>query len=706
MKSWMKNQEFDDEWVYPVKLANIVARELNIALATPRDIKRIHKKGICAEVVRKLLHCSQGPKSMSTYRGILMNIRYIIHDNILAHEIYKQNLDDFVFKCLEPSAGIAKDTTKLRATAICLIHDMTLHFPSDETCHSAAIKWTAKLTRLLPKYTGRGGWHDNALWSMLSTIKIWLRSLCTYRAKHGHALSPDDLHALQLRTLANTLVGLLRFDDNSSPPAWDNINTISACLAWIAYYESNAILSLPNNKGLSLFVAFTLSPSLVLRSRGFLGLLNLRHPDYSYHGHGGRFCDPRNLQPIAGTILPDEENFLGDVVELTDADAALEIGLQDEPFGKSDQDNAVAHEIPSSPALLYFNAHHPNVWEPALKFVDLELNGASANESYEALCRRWFGSPKIDEATQLVMVNALRLHGEIYKADVLDHSFIMRQLGEEKRVGRDPERIYKFYARSRVLAHNGVKRWPDNCYFHYAVMRGHSGWYCSDSLAKGVKCQDLTDHMEKLMYQEGRFNLFSMGVAILSLEDSLLKMWACGVDQLIRAGGAIAHAFEQLKRGTEECRLLMVLAFMTEQIMGTVNFEPEVRKQWFEEAKDALVSLQKSKSTASLEMRAAAMDFFNHRQKAQKQWAPMIEAVGKYKEVSDENQRANKFKGLTYEARDSTPERKPYKAIDQDQTASAIPEPTLRTDGTVNLPDHFPDELPSNELRSKVDIGS
>ncbi|KZT34739.1 hypothetical protein SISSUDRAFT_247906 [Sistotremastrum suecicum HHB10207 ss-3] len=97
-------------------------------------------------------------------------------------------------------------------------------------------------------------------------------------------------------------------------------------------------------------------------------------------------------------------------------------------------------------------------------------------------------------------------------------------------------------------------------------------------------------------------------------------------------------------------------------------------------------------------MRAAAIDFFNHRQKAQKQWAPMIESLGKYKEVTDENQRANKFKGLTYEEKDLTPERKPDKDLVNEQIPSAIPEPP-KAEGTTHREDQFLTDIPTKEPR-------
>lgn len=100
-----------EELVWYDKLADIVQKHLKIgkiiqafthlvymcliiissALYTARDVKRIHKKNMGAEVVRKLRMLSQETKDPGLRIGIVVIIRNITKDSILARELYKQS---------------------------------------------------------------------------------------------------------------------------------------------------------------------------------------------------------------------------------------------------------------------------------------------------------------------------------------------------------------------------------------------------------------------------------------------------------------------------------------------------------------------------------------------------------------------------------------------------------------------------------------
>lgn len=454
---------------------------------------------------------------------------------------------------------------------------MTSTFPDVMTCHSVAIKGTAQLTRLIPKYSGPGDWHDG-LWILMTIISTLLPPLSSYKDIHEHPLPPNALQTLELPILADALVGLLsKIDDLSMPLKFDTVIMIFKCLTWIAYYDSNAILSLSDNKGLLLFVALALSPSLILRSQGFLGLLHLRHPDYSHYGHVGRICDPLSLH--RGFFPPDVTPYVAEAAEWPETPRPKHGVLT-----KLAEENGVWKLAPTPHTLLYFQGYPLNALLPASMLADLEIHGPSdalqSFQSYESVCKVFFGSAKIDDITRYAMVDSLRdrPRGQ-FQADVLHFSILMHKLEDEKRAGRDPEKIYQLYTRTRILAHKGLEQWPDNAYFYYAMVKGESGLYNRPLFLQGLACDDASEHLQRLIMHEGRLNLFSMGVLHLALGGRKQSVDS-GLGDLETLEEELTEDIAGSEFGFAERKMSIVLRFVTERLTGSKGSDSATRKLW------------------------------------------------------------------------------------------------------------------------------
>ncbi|KZT34754.1 hypothetical protein SISSUDRAFT_249751 [Sistotremastrum suecicum HHB10207 ss-3] len=287
-----------------------------------------------------------------------------------------------------------------------------------------------------------------------------------------------------------------------------------------------------------------------------------------------------------------------------------------------------------------------DAYMPALMLAQIELIGPLGLPSIIPRLFNVFneiGTSESDDSTLSTLIHALQARDWAFEADVLEHALLMRQLGAKKRAGRDPGAIYKLYTRSRALAHRGLRRWPNNCYFYYAMMRGQSGNFCSDLLIVGLQRSDCSPHLAMRILL-GRLTQFSESVTILSFEDSDGMGWNVGLESLQSGERGVVKDFEEWDLGPEERRIMTLLRFMLEQLSGSKRGDPDKRKLWLDEAQEALTALQKSKSTSCLEMRAAMSDFFTQQQKARKRWGPFLEALEQYKEVISETRRSTKFK--------------------------------------------------------------
>ncbi|KZS95655.1 hypothetical protein SISNIDRAFT_353382 [Sistotremastrum niveocremeum HHB9708] len=74
-----------------IVLGEIVCRHLGIALSTPRDLKRIIKNNQGSSVVQKLWQCARDQRNLRVAGGILVAIRSLYMDVVLAREAVKQS---------------------------------------------------------------------------------------------------------------------------------------------------------------------------------------------------------------------------------------------------------------------------------------------------------------------------------------------------------------------------------------------------------------------------------------------------------------------------------------------------------------------------------------------------------------------------------------------------------------------------------------
>ncbi|KZS95459.1 hypothetical protein SISNIDRAFT_452069 [Sistotremastrum niveocremeum HHB9708] len=612
-----------EELVWYDKLADIVQKHLKIALYTARDVKRIHKKNMGAEVVRKLRLLSQETKDPGLRIGIVVIIRNITKDSILARELYKQKLDDFVFKCLDFPPSIYGNTDLCKC-AILTIQEMASQSPEIEYCHSLALKGTAKFTRMIPDYVGEGEWHPQMLASVLATIQIYLVQLCSYRQLKGCPIPPADLRALKLRDLANTLLGVLKIEDRELPLEWSTVDMVTDCLTWIAYLQSSAILSLPSNKGVLLFVALCSSPSLILRARGFLGLVNLRHPDCAVYGRVGRFCDPH--WPKSQGI----EDFIPGLAEVEPLEDLPH--LMAELFGEG-----IANDGASEPPCTTFFARGKvcDAFEPAMRLVKLELDGPSEeDESYESLHKKFFGSVKIDSAIRGAMLASLKAQERYYEADVLQLSILMHQIDDLKRTGRTPEFAHKLYVLSRVLARNGIQRWPDMPYFSYAITRSQTGAEYTDDMSRCMSNTSSSRYLVDLAIFEGILNFSGIGLAKICLYEAPDSYRLAGMDHVKSARKlCIAAPTGGMHLGPMHQKICVILRFITNQLLENPSWDYNARDSWLYEAREALATLQDDRYATHPEIRTAITDVIVHHKKAQKRWGLLVDELGKFEEV-------------------------------------------------------------------------
>ncbi|KZS95682.1 hypothetical protein SISNIDRAFT_483902 [Sistotremastrum niveocremeum HHB9708] len=289
-------------------MGEIVCRHLNISLSTPHDLKRIHKSNAGPEIVRKLRTCALENESRANIRvlgGILIAIRTVAKDAILGREIYNQNLYDFVIRCVD----IHPEDSDFRDLVIQTLAEFASDDHTFRTEHDFAIKGIPKVAGLISEYAN----DELTLNTLLMALHSFMTKLGSYKSINEQPLPRQSLQSLELPRLAKTLVNLLDLPNTSLPLQWDNLELISEALTWIAYYQSKAILDLPSKKGILLFIAFINSPSITIRCRGLLGLLNTYGVDSMPNF---RFCDPQRIFRSRG-LSPPEAIFALGVVAAT-----------------------------------------------------------------------------------------------------------------------------------------------------------------------------------------------------------------------------------------------------------------------------------------------------------------------------------------------------------------------------------------------------
>ncbi|KZT37887.1 hypothetical protein SISSUDRAFT_1062460 [Sistotremastrum suecicum HHB10207 ss-3] len=471
------------------------------AIFTTRDIKRIHRANAASEVVQKIVFCSREiPQNMRVAGGILKAIQIILKDGILAREVYDKELYVFIFKCLDYD----KKTPEFRDLVVrSLLAAAVDGPPSLVAIHDQALKGTAKVADLIPYYE-----EDAAgLQPLLQTLQAYLSRLTAYEAMHGSSLPLPLLESVQLPRVATSLVDLLAISNSSLPVSWDKLNLVSEILTWIAYHQSEAILRMPNNQGITLFVCFMLSSSLTIRCRGLLGLLNVYTSDFS---PDIRLCNPKTLMLLRGMDSPENVVKNAGATILNHLRPELSHDALSERYR-----NLKVKKLPNGKPFDAYGA--------ALRCVDFELNGPqNEDEAYDYPGQRLVGLEPSEELAEDMEI-ALRFHKKDFEADVLKLGVMFRM--QEDLIARHanpmvkerPGPIRGAFLTTRFLAGDGIERWPDRTFFFYSMMKSQTGpEYLKYAVTAG-DCRDSSRYLTQKILYEWVCNLFGLGVTHVAL---------------------------------------------------------------------------------------------------------------------------------------------------------------------------------------------
>ncbi|KZT37894.1 hypothetical protein SISSUDRAFT_813078 [Sistotremastrum suecicum HHB10207 ss-3] len=328
------------------------------------------------------------------------------------------------------------------------------------------------------------------------------------------------------------------------PLDWDVLRLTTDCLTWIAFYQREAILQLPCFTGIRMFVTFMLSPSLVTRCRGLLGLLNVHCVNYEGEI---RLCDPHLCMRMRG--LPPIETHIQNTCDayMKDHKETLQRRVEQE------REERLTNP---EPELSTFDAY-----EAGLRMVEYELNGPETEaNSFAYPTERIFGtsSPTTDMFT--AMERALRLNQKEYEADVVRLATMVLSLRQSKSNGAKSEQIRRVYFSERLAAANGVKKWPNSSYFYYALIRYRYGSRHLESGLRGVQCTDCTPYLAGQICYQMALNKFTMAVTHLSIYDHRSEWWETGVQYLVQLPASISEASKQIRASSGEAKVLQLLA--------------------------------------------------------------------------------------------------------------------------------------------------
>ncbi|KZT41809.1 hypothetical protein SISSUDRAFT_205283 [Sistotremastrum suecicum HHB10207 ss-3] len=381
-------------------MQKIVCRHLGIGLSSRRDVKRIHKTKTGKEVVQTLLECAHvNKKNVNVLGGLLMTVRKLLGDMdvLIAHELLEQGWQNFALGCLK----LHKQHPQFRELTIATILQLVRSTPTLPLMHEHAISGAPKIASLIPSYIE----NTEVLMSLLTILRVFLFALNTYHLLNCKPLPTSTLDSLQLSSLAKSLVDLL---DKSAPRIVTGkmLDSVSEILTWISYYKSNAILRLPSNTGVLLFVAFLSCQSPLVRCRGFTGLVNI-HREYAQKA---RSFTPEvlfQLQQSLTAEYPPVDELLPSIThalpELDPKTPHMVFCLRHlTPFTRLRSDGAP------------FNAY-----EAALRFVEYELHGPQRDDEWlEYPVMRIFGVANPTSMIMDDMAYALMFHNKRYETHV------------------------------------------------------------------------------------------------------------------------------------------------------------------------------------------------------------------------------------------------------------------------------------------------
>ncbi|KZS95589.1 hypothetical protein SISNIDRAFT_548452 [Sistotremastrum niveocremeum HHB9708] len=574
--------------------SEVICRHLKIAVSTQKDLKRIVKQKTSADVVQKLAifaRKQRGRRDTCVLGGIVNIIQNLEKDETSIQEMYKQGLLDFVFQCLT----VPIDVSNFRKLAIVVSQDIIMEWRDSDTWHNISFKSTANIASIIAEHV-----RDKTVFgALLILLENNLTKLCTYRMLQKHTIPAASLQSLQLPRLAATLV---------------------------AYYQSSALNDLPFDTGKSLFVALMLSPSISIRFRGLIGLLNLIHSDSTWDF---RFCNPQ--RKYLNLAFPPPENSCS--LDMS-RDASAGLAPMIFPDGST------------------FDSYG---W--AMKFVEYEHQGPKSNdESFEAPLARIIGAPVLNMFILKHMESTLRAKGKHYEADVFDFGIQMLLIRTLKMMENESQPLFDVHVMARLSALDGIKRWPERSYFYYAAIKTLGGPECSEWATKGTKCRDITPHLRRRISYELSLALFEMGVVFLALQVPETMWWNDGVKYMKMCQVSIQEALELMIGGSAEHTMIVVLSFIAEYLVRGPDAGSQLPSGLSE--KEALVSLSILKvreCKENTELQEAVSTFLSLRSEASKKWSSLISAMQKMPLAAKEAQTFNDFTGEFWKYDDNMP---------------------------------------------------
>ncbi|KZT37897.1 hypothetical protein SISSUDRAFT_1062468 [Sistotremastrum suecicum HHB10207 ss-3] len=589
---------------------DIVCRHLEISVSTTHDLKRIIKSGRCAEVVGRIAKCAREHQSPRNYRvlgGIFLLLRELTLDSVLAKEIYRQNLDDIILRVFDPDSGLHC----LIAPAVHILVHLSETSPNVKVSRRLAVKGTPLTVRVLSKYTGDADTH----YMLLTLLSYYVGALSGQLQSQLTPPTPKEMKALELYRAARTLTDLLGNRNPARPLEDRSLRVISHTLMWLAFYQKEAIIQLPCFTGIRTFVALILGPSVSIRCKGFLGLLNT----YSSNREGDiRLCDPYFSMRVRG-LPPIEEH-----VRIVRAES----GENPDGFALDQLLQAylkLSEERESTP--LSFDPY-----EAGLRMVELEVNGPENElESLAYPTQRIFGTSTPTGVMFSEMERALRDQQRDYEADVLRLAAIIFA----HRHGAVPDLELTLHLSERLEAANGAKKWPNHAYFYYGLIRYRSGSRYLEWGEQGLQCADCTPYLAAQIRFQMAQNKLSMAVTHLAIEPEKSEWWNTGVRYLKQMPSSISDALKYAGNGTAEGKVLQLLAAATSlltqiQTMDDGEFDSSIA--------EAAKALSSQGALDYGEIAAAMSDFVTHRKIVSRSWAPLFEVMRNMDNISTEKQ--------------------------------------------------------------------
>ncbi|KZT35670.1 hypothetical protein SISSUDRAFT_1064309 [Sistotremastrum suecicum HHB10207 ss-3] len=576
-----------------------------IAVSTQDDLKRIHKKKAASAVVARIAECSREySKDTNVVGGLLTVIRKILRDSILAREMNDQKLYPFIGLALD----LSQENSHFQHLVVETLYDLVKEDPLPcEELNMEIIKITSKVARLISRFSSR----IKILQSCLRLLRQAFFKLNSHETTAGQTLERHHSQ-LNLPDVARILIDLLESSSSvrSSPPlAWDTLNDTSCILVWIAYYESEAILQIPSNKGTLLFVSFISSRSWTLRCRGWMGLFNIHYPDYTLET---RLCDPGLTLHLKGYVSLTER---------------IKAACRDNPLPPPESHDIISARYHRTKAKPLPGGGIFNAYEAAMRSIEFELEGPkSAAESFDYPNMRIFGFPKLRDDLIVDMEYALLFHQKHSEYDILHLSIFRRRFYELLASGKEatPSSVKDAYTELRIAAIEALGRWPKHSYFHYNTMKCHTGPAELDLAWKANHAEVDTMHLKAQRTYEMSLNLFNMGVTFGALAHDNDQYKAFGQENLMLATDTIRVAYQIcLAHSAEHHNAVICLGIL---ILITQNPRkcPSDIEAMIRYIRASFEVLEAKNWLYYKELRRVVSDFLEHRKEALRVWEPLI----------------------------------------------------------------------------------